>query len=386
MAKHIYVVAAERSGDSLGAALIDSLRGKSPYIQISGIGGAQMNERGINSPIDVAPLAILGIFEGLVKYRTVMRLVRQATDTIFKSGADMVVLIDSWGFMIRVAERLKSQGYDGIIVKYVAPQVWAMREGRTKVLARSVDHLLTIHNFEAPYFTREGLDVTYVGNPVFDDDYSAGDGAALRKRLGIDGDDPVLCVLLGSRPAEIIRLAKPFGDTLALLKSKYPKLHVISPLAENTAQLTQEHTQKLGVFEDVIWLDERDKADAFAACDVALACSGTVTTQLAMAGVPTVVGYKLGTLSYLVASRLFKADYVSVVNLAANDELMPEFLQEACEAQTLSAPLLDLLQDKDFRQSRRDALLAVTQKMRAGQGSASDKAARALLNLFRKQS
>jgi len=382
MAKHVYIVAAERSGDSLGAALIDSLREQSPNINISGIGAAQMSARGIETPIDVAPLAILGIFEGLLKYRTVLHLVRRATDAIITSGADMVILIDSWGFMMRVAERLKAKGYTGQIVKYVAPQVWAMREGRTKVLARSVDHLFTIHSFEAPYFTREGLAVTYVGNPVFDEDYRIGNGDSLRDKLGIGEHDPVMCVLLGSRPAEIQRLSKPFGETLAALRKAMQGLKIISPLAQSTAKLTRNVTQDMPGYEMVSWLTEDDKLNAFAASDVALACSGTVTTQLASAGLPTVVGYKLSAMSYFVASRLFKADYVSIVNLAAKEELMPELLQNECEADQLAPAVLAFLKDDELRAARRDQLLAQTDKMKAGQGAASDKAARAVLDLL----
>lgn len=382
MAKHVYVVAAERSGDSLGAALIESLRAMSPNVQISGIGGTQMKMRGVISPIDVSPLAILGIFEGMMKYRTVMHLVREATDDIINSGADMTVLIDSWGFMMRVAEHLKARGYKGKIVKYVAPQVWAMREGRTKVLARSVDHLLTIHSFEAPYFTREGLDVTYVGNPVFDEDMGSGNGGALRARYGIDPSAPVLCVLLGSRPAEIARLARPFGETIVALRREYAGLKIISPLAESTAELTHKQTAELSAYRDVIWLDEAEKSAAFAASYASLACSGTVTTQLAMASVPTVVGYKISAMSYFVASRLLKAKYVSIVNMAADCEIMPECLQNECEAGILAPHLLKLLGNENLRDKKRRALLDITTKMRAGQGSASDKAARAILGLM----
>jgi len=382
MAKHIYVVAAERSGDSLGAALIDSLREHSPDIKISGIGAAQMLARSIVSPIDVAPLAILGIFEGLLKYRTVMRLVRAAADDIIASSADMVVLIDSWGFMMRVAQRLRVKGYTGQIVKYVAPQVWAMREGRTKVLARGVDHLLTIHSFEAPFFTREGLPVTYVGNPVFDQDLRSGDANALRAKIGADAKTPILCLLLGSRPAEITRLARPFGEALEIIIARRPEVKIVSPLAESTSDLTRQVTADLAGYSNVVWLDETDKLDAFAASDVSLACSGTVTTQLASAGVPTVVGYKLSVMSYFVASKLFKADYVSIVNLAAGDELMPEHLQNECEAEPLSQSVLSFLDDTDLGYARRAQLMAETDKMKAGQGAASDKAARAILGLL----
>ena len=280
----LYIIAAERSGDQLGAQLIAHIKARDGAIKLSGIGGGSMAEQGIKSPFDIAPLSILGLFEGLKSYPTIMKLVKHAVADVMEHQPDMVVLIDSWGFMMRVAERLKKAGYGGTIVKYVAPQVWAMREGRTKVLARSVDHLLTIHSFDAPYFEREGLPVTYIGNPIFDTDYKAGNGAALRARYNIDKDAPILAVMFGSRRSEIERLSGPFADAIEILKKDIPNLVCVSALADNVATQIRAKAGEDLRLQDIILLEERDKLAVFDMASAALACSGTLTTQLACAG------------------------------------------------------------------------------------------------------
>ena len=185
--KHVYIVAVESSGDHLGAGLIEALLAQSPNLQISAIGGKAMNGRGVGSALDITGLSILGFSEALRAYPLVRRRVREAVALILAARPDAVVLIDSWGFMIRVAQGLKRAGFVGQIVKYVAPQVWAMREGRSAILAKSIDHLLSIHSFDAPYFEKHGLRVTHVGNPMFDTDLGGGDETALRARYWARG-------------------------------------------------------------------------------------------------------------------------------------------------------------------------------------------------------
>ncbi len=382
MSGHVYIVAAERSGDDLGAQLARLLKAEKPDLTITGIGGTAMAEQGIDSPIDIAPLSILGFVEGLKSYPTIMRLVRAAVDDIITAGPDMVVLIDSWGFMMRVAERLKKHGYAGKIVKYVAPQVWAMREGRTKVLARSVDHLLTIHSFDAPYFEREGLPVTYVGNPVFDTDYAQGNGAALRARYNIEDDAPVIAVLFGSRPSEIARLAGPFADAIEILRAKFPRAIFMSPVASSVATQVGAQAATDMRLQDVILLGEYDKYDVFAASTAALACSGTVTTQTACAGIPAVIGYKLSGLTWAIASRLYKPDHVSIVNIAAGERLMPECIQGDCTGEKLAAELSVYIEDPAARAAASEALLAQTKKMRGTGGHSGSRACDAILNLL----
>lgn len=383
MIKTVYIVAAERSGDELGARLISQLRILNPALRYRGIGGSSMAGQNVHSLFDISPLSIMGFVEGIRAYPAIMKLVEQTVADILQQAPDMVVLIDSWGFMMRVAERLKKRGFEGVIVKYVAPQVWAMRERRTKVLAKSVDHLLTIHSFDAPYFEREGLEVTYVGNPVFDTDYLSGDARAFRKRVGISDTAPLLAILFGSRASEINRLAKPFADAVEILKREMPELTIVAPLAESIATQVLAMAGADPRLQDVILLPESDKLDIFTAATASIACSGTVTTQLASAGVPTVIGYKLSPLTWALAKHLYKPDHVSIVNIAAAERLMPEHIQKQCTGRNLAASVMPYLIDTQKRAQDSSALLEITSAMRGPRAqSSSSRAAKAVLKLL----
>lgn len=384
---HIYIVAAEKSGDELGAGMVRQLRNQTDgKVTLSAIGGSALAAEGLESAIDISPLSILGFVEGLKSYPVIMERVAQATDAITASNADAVVLIDSWGFMARVAKRLKKHGFKGKIIKYVAPQVWAMREGRAKILAGTVDHLLTIHSFDAPYFTKHGLNTIYVGNPVFDENYDGGDGKALRVEYNIPDETPILVMLFGSRLSEIQRLAEPFGDAVRILKKAVPNLTIVSPVSDTIAEDVLAAAAQYRNLQDIILLNEDRKLDCFAAANVAIACSGTVTSQLAIAGVPTVVGYKLNSLTHMIADRLYKPDYASIVNIAACAELMPEFIQKDCTGENLAAAALKYLQSPENCASASQALKTATTKMREGSSktrkSSNARAARAVLEIL----
>lgn len=382
MTKSAYIVAVENSADHLGAELSQHIRAQTSGVTLIGIGGSAMAAEGIDSQIDISGLAILGFVEGLKSYPMILDRVKATIESIMTHGPDAVILIDSWGFMIRVAKGLKAEGYQGLIIKYLAPQVWAMREGRSKILARYVDYLMTIHSFEAPYFEKHGLPVSYVGNPIFDTDYQQGDGESLRRELGIDAKDEVVSVFFGSRLSEIQQLAKPFADAVEILKKQRPRLKFISPVSDSIATDVNAAAGEDLRLQDIILLPEARKFDVFAACDVALACSGTVTTQLACAAIPTIVAYRLNGLTFFVAKRLYKPDYISIVNIAANEALMPEFIQDEVSGENLAIAITAYLNDPDMRKNTSQKLMDQTETMKGKGGSASERAALTVLDII----
>ena len=295
---------------------------------------------------------------------------------------NIVVLIDSWGFMIRVAQRLKQAGYKGKIVKYLAPQVWAMREGRSKILAKSVDHLMTIHSFDAPYFEKHGLPVTYVGNPIFGAHYLAGESNKLKSEYDIKDNHEILSVFFGSRISEIETLAPVFAETIRQLKSAREHLKIISPVSDTITSEVKTAVVQHPHLQDITLLPERRKLDVFAASHVALACSGTVTTQLACAGVPTVVAYKLNPLTFTAAKRLYKPNYISIVNIAAGVELMPEFIQSDVTADNISREISNYLNDEVYRKKSSEKLIEQTTSMQGKGGLASQRAAQTIAGLL----
>ena len=377
----VYTVSAEPSGDNLAVGLIRELRARRPYIAIQAIGGETVRQEGFQSAIDTSPLAVLGFVEGLRALPAVNRLADAAVADILAKAPDAVVLIDSWGFSIRVAQRLKTKGYSGIIVKYVAPQVWAMRRGRAKVLARHVDHLLALHPFDAPFFGAVGLPTEVVGNPTLDTDWAGGDGAAFRARHGIAPDATVMMVAMGSRKSEIRRLHKVFNEAFVKLGfDLQPQRYIprVMPVAPGMADFLEKTLW-------VSWVNyhrfkPEEMRDALAATDLALLKSGTITLQASDAGVPSVVAYKVSPLTYWAARLLMKADYISLVNVCAGRELLPEFVQHEATPDAISAALKHLIENPAARRARGEELRAVTASMR-GEGGASAKVAEAVLRL-----
>jgi len=378
----VYVVAAERSGDLLGAGLIKAMRAEGrPDITFRGVGGAAMAEEGVHSAVDIAGLSILGFFDGLKAYGRVKAKVAETVEDILRHKPEAVVLIDSWGFMLRIAQGVRERDPSIKLIKYVGPQVFATRPGRAKTLARAVDHLMTILSFDAPYYEPYGLPVTFVGNPTLDR-IEPGDGPGFRARHGIEKDRETALVLFGSRKSEIRRIGGALFKAMVALQKRRnvtPIIVVAGPVADELGPRLEEARRDHGA----VVVDESEKADAFAAADIALACSGTVVTELATAGVPTVTGYKLGWLTWAIirAFNIMRAPFISLVNIAAGRMLVPEFVQTRCRSGLLAAEAIHLLDAPERRAALSTQLVDAVQKLR-GEGAASDRAADTVLQVL----
>ena len=339
MSGRVFLVAAESSGDALGADLARALKARDPSIELAGAGGPLMAAAGVPSRANMSGMAILGFVDGLLAYERVKRAVADAVKAVLDAKPDVVVLIDSWGFTLRVAQGVRAVDPSIKLVKYIGPQVWATRAGRAKTLAQSVDHLICIHDFEAPYYEPYGLPCTVCGHPAFGR-YKAGEEAAFRARHAIASNERLLVVLPGSRPAEIRRIGPTLWEAAQKLRAERPDLRfaMVAAHAVHEAAVAQAPPGTLIV-------EEAEKEDAFAAATVALAASGTVTTEVALQGAPLVIGYKLGWLTALIAQYfLFKAKYATLMNVAVDAEVAPEFLQHNMAPENLAraaAPLLD---------------------------------------------
>jgi lipid-A-disaccharide synthase len=345
----IMLVAAEPSGDALGAGLMRALRKRmGESVRFVGVGGPRMVAEGLDSPFDIAELSILGWVEGAKAYRKVVARADETAALAARERPDAAVLIDSWGFTLRVAQRLRRQDPGLKLIKYVGPQVWASRPGRAKTLAATVDHLLSILAFDAPWFEKAGLPVTPVGNPTLAKDFSKADPHWLREAIGVEPGDQILLVLPGSRPSEIARLMQPFGEAVALLKASHPRLHVVLALAESVAARARAAAQAWPV-QPYMVEGEAARIDAMCAATVALACSGTVTTEVALAGCPMVVAYRMSGLGFAIIKRVAITPYVCLVNIAAGRVIAPELLQNHCTGPRLAKALAERLDDPELR-------------------------------------
>ncbi|WP_310211270.1 lipid-A-disaccharide synthase [Caulobacter sp. BE264] len=379
----VMLVAAEASGDALGAGLARALRARlGDAVTFVGIGGAKMAEQGVESPFDIAQLSILGIFESLKAYPRAMARLKDTVALAAREKPDVAVLIDSWGFNIRLAHALRKLDPNLPLVKYVAPQVWAYREGRAHALAKAVDLLLSIQPMDRPYFDAAGLRNVFVGNSALAKRFDHADPARLRASIGASASEPILLVLPGSRPSEIERVMPAFEDAVRRLKGQRPALQVVVPTAYTVAEAVKARVAGWPFRAHVIE-DEGLKDDAFLAGDVALACSGTVTTELALAGRPMVVGYKTGAITYAIIKRLMKPRWITLFNIAAGRAVAPEFIQQDCEGERLAREIAIRLDDPALRDKQVAEQYLALDKMGRGMPDPSEAAAEALLSFLR---
>jgi lipid-A-disaccharide synthase len=365
----VFVIAGEPSGDALGARLMAALTEASAgSVRFAGIGGTGMAAQGLKSLFPMEDLAVIGLVEVVPRIPRLVRRLRETVAAIERLRPAAVVTIDAPGFCFRVAARLKAAKAPAVaavpVIHYVAPQVWAWLPGRTRRMARILDHLLVLLPFEEPIFEKVGLPCTYVGHPVLESGADRGDGTAFRVRHGIPADAPVVCLLPGSRQGEAKRLLPVFGGALAYLAAAVPGLHAVAAATAAVAPQVAEAAAAWPVPATVVRDDER--FDGFAAGDVALAASGTVTLELALARVPMVVAYRLNPLTGWVARRLVTVQYTTLVNLILDRGVVPELLLGDCRADRVAAAALRLLRDE---RARAEQLRAATEALdRLGRG------------------
>jgi len=383
----IMMVAGEASGDVLGGKLAHVLRTRlgDDGVRFVGVGGEAMAREGLRSAFDIAETSVAGLIEGLAAYP---RIVRRADDTARLAAAerpDIAILIDSWGFTLRVARRLRRQDPALPLLKYVGPQVWAMRPGRAKTLARTVDRLLAIHSFDVPYFEAAGLPTTFVGNSSLSLDFGDADPTRLRRAIGAGPDEPILLVLLGSRPAEIERLSTPFEGAVARLVADRPNLRVVAPAAETVVDLVRAKLATWRTRVDVVE-GQMLKFDAMKAATFAIACSGTVTTELAMAGCPMVVAYRLAEVTFRVAWALLQSPkYITLINIAAGAEVAPELLQHDCTGPKIAGAVAARLDDPELRERQIAAQNAALETMGRGGPDPAERATDVVLEMLRER-
>lgn len=341
----VYLIAGEPSGDKLGGALMEGLRQLDPDVTFQGVGGPLMQAQGMTSLFSMDELSVMGLAEVLPKLRGLFKRRDETVEDIIGSGADVVVTIDSPDFCLRVLRKLR--GFTQVpTVHYVAPSVWAWRTKRTDRMQGIVDHVLALLPFEPQYMERAGLACDFVGHPVVAEPLATGAAASDFRHIHNIGDAPLVLALPGSRRGEVSRLSDVFGQSLHKLAVTRPEMRVVIPAAAPVAAMVQQQTQ--GWPGDPIVLDPRglsqevaiaEKRAAFAAADVALAASGTVSLELAANTVPMVIAYDMNWLSRKLIAAMLQVDTVTLVNLVSDTRTVPEFLGDACKPDDIARAL-----------------------------------------------
>ncbi len=381
----IMLVAGEPSGDQLGAQLMAALKKIAPAnLRIVGVGGLAMTAQGLASLFPLDATAVMGLREVVPRIPAILARVRQAVAFALETKPDLVVLIDSPDFTHRIAQGLKRSDPYIRTVNYVAPQVWASRSYRAKKMARYMDAVLTLFPFETKFFEQHGLKAIFVGNPVIERKSLMVGGDEFRLRHNIPANARLLAVLPGSRRNEIRFMLPPFKEAVRCLAAEIPGLVTVIPTVPHVAAQVRQQAANWPAPVHVVESDD-EKFAAFDAADAALAASGTVTAELALARTPMVVGYKMGWLTYALMRPLIDAPYATLVNVILGREAVPEHIQGDCTPEALAASLRPLLQDEPARAAQVKALDEAAHALGEGEESPSLRAARAMLDLAGKK-
>jgi len=380
----VFLIAGENSGDLLGANLMRALKDQADSpVRFAGVGGPGMGCAGLTSLFPMQDLAVMGVFEVLPRLPLLLKRINETANEVERLNPAVLVTIDAPDFCFRVIKKLKSRGVNIPIVHYVAPSVWAWRPGRAKKVAQFLDHLLCLLPFEPAYFEKEGLAATFVGHPVVETSFADEDGEAFRRHHHISPEAPLLCVLPGSRSGEVERMMGVFGEAIALLAPQFWGLEVVIPTVAHVEDRVRALAAAWSVPVVVVKGDE--KAAAFRASTAALATSGTVALELAMAERPNIIAYRFNALTHKIAKVLVKTPYANLINIILGREAVPEFIQDACTAENLSRELARLLGDETARSAQLSAAHQALKQLGLGGPAPGDAAAKVVLNLIKKE-
>jgi lipid-A-disaccharide synthase len=383
VARKIFLVATEESGDRLGANLMKVLRQRlGGAVQFAGIGGRAMAREGLESLFAIEQLSIIGLAAVVKRLPTILRLIRETAAAVTAASPDILIIIDSPDFSHRVARRVRAHDPRIPIVDYVSPSVWAWRPGRARAMRLYLDHVLALLPFEPEAYRRlHGPPCSYVGHPLTEQVTALRPDAEEQKRRA--EQPPVVLVLPGSRGSEIRHHMAIFGKALGRLQAGGTAFELILPTMPHLQEAVAAALKDWPLQPKVV-LGEQDKRAAFRIAQAALAKSGTVTLELALAGVPMVAAYRGGAIEAWILRRAIRVNSVILANLVLGENVVPEFLQADCTPEKLSHSLRDVLTDSPLRRRQVEAFAKLDQIMSTGDQSPSARAADVVLATLRK--
>lgn len=376
----IFVIAGEASGDAIAGRVMESLKTQfAGKVRFAGVGGETMEAQGLRSLFPLEQISVMGIAEILPHARRLLRLMRHTADEIDRLQPDILFTVDVPGFCFGVWRRIRRSKAPR--VHFVAPSVWAWRPWRVHKFARHLDHLLAFLPFEPPYFERVGLPCTFVGHPVIEGDLADGDGPAFRARHGIDPESPLLCVLPGSRRAEVKRLLGPFGETVRRLAVDVPGLRVVLPTLPHLADGIAAETNDWPVPVTLL-RDGTEKIDCFHASDAALAASGSVALELAIARVPMITVYRVTWTTYQIAKRMIRTPYGNLVNILLDRPAVPELYQYDATPEKMSEAVRPLVKREAPHRAQLTAFDEAVEMLSVGDTPPSVRAAEVIADVL----
>lgn len=345
--KKIFIIVGEVSGDILGADLMKSIISKDKSVKFYGVGGEEMQKiNGFKSLFNIKDIAVMGIFEVLKHLCIIKKRIKETINQITKIKPDLIITIDSPGFNMQIVKQIKKQFPNIKTLHYVAPQVWAWKEKRAKKVASLYDYLICFFDFEIPYFTKYGLKTFAVGHTAIKN--VNGNSERFLKTYKLSKNDNVITMLPGSRVQIAKRLLPIYKEVVEKLYKQVKNLKVVIPTTSTSHNFIINEVAKWNI-KPLIITTKQDRYDAFVASKAVLSISGTAVLEIAVAKTPVIVAYKLSPLSYMIAKRLVKIKNVSLPNIIMEKQIVPEFIQERCNATLLSKELKKIITNKQYR-------------------------------------
>jgi lipid-A-disaccharide synthase len=381
--RKIFLIATEESGDRLGASLMKVLRQRlGGAVRFEGIGGRSMAREGLVSLFPIEELSIMGFSAVVKQLPMILRRIRETVDAVTQASPDVLVIIDSPDFTHRVARRVRAKDPAIPIIDYVSPSVWAWRPGRARAMCAYIDHVLALLPFEPEqYRNLRGPPCSYVGHPLTEQIASLRPDAEEQQRR--DGSPPVLLVLPGSRRSEVGHHMLAFGVTLGRLAAEGVQFDLILPTMPHLLEAVREGAKRWKVAPRIV-VGEQEKRAAFRIAHAALAKSGTVTLELALAGVPMVTAYRTGALEAWIMLRTINVQSVILANLVVGENVVPEFIQQDCTSKKLLPALREVVADTPLRRRQVEAFAKLDAIMSTGNQTPSARAADIVLAAMRK--
>jgi len=358
--------AGEASGDQHAASLFLELKKLIPAVKAIGMGGARMREAGVDIRYDSTSIAVIGTVEVIKHYGEIKRALELMKTIAAEEKPDLLICVDYKEFNFRLAKAAKAVGVK--VLFYVSPQVWAWRPGRVKKYGEAVDHMAVIFPFEVPFYEAHQIPVTYVGHPLAGKAAPSLSKAEALKAFGLETDGPVIGLLPGSRANEIKRLFPVILQAVELLARRFPNARfVLNQASSVSTQTLADYAVHCPVPIQAV---QGRNDDVLQCCDAVITVSGTATLEVALAGVPMAIIYKVAPLTYWLGRWLISINFIGLPNILAGKGIVREFIQHAANADHIAEEIIQIIENRVYAERIKQDLREVKQILGAGGGSA----------------
>ena len=364
--KKIFIITGEPSGDKLASSVIRELKKVNSEIEYLSVGGENLKALGIRSIYDLKEITYIGFTKVISNIFKINKKINETVKAVIDFNPDILFTVDSPDFTLRVAERVKKKNKKIKTIHYVAPQVWVWRESRVKKIKKFIDHILLLFNFEKNYFDKENVSNEFVGHPLLDDTSES----KIDINQIFEKNKALISVFPGSRVSEIDILMPVLLDFIKLMNNDYQDFIYIFHSTKQHSQLIQNHIKSKDLKNCEIISDDKIKSHTLKKSVFAVAKSGTVSLEICKSKIPSIILYKMNFINYLIVRALVKVKFANIINIAANEEIIPELLQSKCNAKNIFKSVSDLINNSNKMKEQINKTQLILEKLKSPTPSA----------------